>query len=880
MKEIVKNLGLCALSAIMCSMMHSCSPSTETSLAPVENTPVIAVPDGFQLEELYSPSVSHQGSWVSLTEGPNQTMYACDQYGKIYHFPIPAVGEKVDSLTVIPIDLNMGYAQGLLYAFNSLYVVVVKSENKNQPQDPSSGVYRLTDSNNDGELDNIESILKLDGDGEHGPHTLRVSPDGQAIYLIAGNFNHVPAQMKSKLPRTWQEDNLFPPYLDARGHANDLTAPGGWIATADPDGRQWTLVGAGMRNPFSFGFNRYGDLFAYDADMEWDFGMPWYRPTRILHVTSGAEFGWRTGSGKWPAYLPDNLPSVVDMAQGSPTAVIMGKDLKFPTKYRDGLFACDWSFGTVYFVDIKEKGSSYTATKTEFLSGVPLPISNAIAGSDGNLYFTTGGRRLSSHLYRLRYVGNASTERPTDENPTALNLRAVREEIETFHKPAAKAVEVAWPYLSHEDRHIRYAARIAVEHQALITWAEKLWTEKNSMSNIEGIIAYARTGGRWNKRITQKLAQLDVKSMSTSNQIDALRAYELMLIRQGVPGRDDVQAIIKKLSPMFPADDTRVNRLLSQILVYLNAPDAVSRSVAMLQKESKRTPADQTEILNPTTLSRSEQYGPQIADMLANMPPTESIHYATLLSHATEGWTKTLRETYFKWFNEALSRKGGESYKAFIDNIRAQAMNNVPAAEKAYFQDIAGFYSPTQEMANLPQPKGPGKDYTLMDLGSLVMWSDDKFKKYKGDIADGKRAYEAALCSSCHRMKGEGASSGPDLTNIGTRFTKGEIANAIFSPSEEISDQYAFTLFKLKDGTQISGRMLKDDALTYTIYQSPYNPSATTTIDKANVSSSALSGLSPMPAKLLSSLSEEEVVDLFVYLLSGADENHEYYKNR
>ena len=35
--------------------------------------------------------------------------------------------------------------------------------------------------------------------------------------------------------------------------------------------------------------------------MEWDVNTPWYRPTRVMHVTSGSEFGYRNGAGKWPA---------------------------------------------------------------------------------------------------------------------------------------------------------------------------------------------------------------------------------------------------------------------------------------------------------------------------------------------------------------------------------------------------------------------------------------------------------------------------------------------------------------------------------------------------------------------------------------------------
>ncbi|MEI9896786.1 MAG: hypothetical protein WDN28_23745 [Chthoniobacter sp.] len=50
--------------------------------------------------------------------------------------------------------------------------------------------------------------------------------------------------------------------------------------------------------------------------MEWDIGSPWYRPTRICHATSGGDFGWRSGNGKWPVYYPDSVPPVLDIGPG------------------------------------------------------------------------------------------------------------------------------------------------------------------------------------------------------------------------------------------------------------------------------------------------------------------------------------------------------------------------------------------------------------------------------------------------------------------------------------------------------------------------------------------------------------------------------------
>ena len=841
---------------------------------------VFNIPEGFEIEDLFTPSENDLGSWVSITEGHDNRFFTCDQYGDIYTFKMPPIDQKLQVSDIDSIDLNIGYAQGLLWAFNSLYVTVVKAENKEEPEDLSSGVYRLTDEDGDGILDRRVKILTVDGTTEHGPHTMRVGPDGESLYLIAGNFNKVPDHFKSRLPRNWNEDNLFPAFLDAGGHAHELKAPGGWVAKSDPDGKEWELIGAGMRNPFGFGFNDHGELLAYDADMEWDFGMPWYRPTRILHVTSGSEFGWRTGSGKWPVYYPDNLPTVENMAQGSPTAVIMGKDLQFPSKYKNGLFACDWSFGTIYYVDIEENGSSYTGKREEFLSGVPLPVSNAVAGSDGNLYFLTGGRRIESHLFRVRYTGDpAALSGHTPLNNTgAAALRETRKHLERYHgEQNPEAVSTAWPYLNHDDRFIRYAARIAIEHQPLSTWEWRLWNEEDETRILHGALAYARSDGSLDHKIIDKLGSLSWNDLSKENKIALLRSYALLLIRQGDPAVDIVQRINAKLSPFFPSEESEIDRLLSQILLFVDSPDVVTKCMAILEKESLVATASHPEILSTALLDRSEQYGPQIAGMLENMPPTEAIHYATLLSHAKNGWTRELRSDYFEWFYRALSKKGGMSYKPFLDNIRAKALANVPEEDKEFFEKLSGYYSPLRQMANLPQPIGPGKDYNRAKVNRLIL-RGNRIKEYDGKFEAGKRAYEAALCGTCHRMNGEGGNSGPDLSNIHTRFEKRDISSAILNPSEAISDQYAFTLFTLKNDEKIIGRIVGENEDKYTIFQSPFDITQTSEIPKADVLKTEISGISPMPSKLLNRLNEEEVKDLFVYLLSGADEKHEYYE--
>ena len=159
--------------------------------------------------------------------------------------------------------------------------------------------------------------------------------------------------------------------------------------------------------------------------MEWDIGEPWYRPTRVNHVISGAEFGFRNGSGKWPAYSIDSFGAVVDIGPGSPTGITFGYGAKFPKKYQDALFISDWSFGKLRAVHLRPEGASYTAEVEEFLSGQPLPVTDVVINpKDGAMYLAVGGRGAQSALYRVTYIGG---EVDATSQPAPRQARAQRD---------------------------------------------------------------------------------------------------------------------------------------------------------------------------------------------------------------------------------------------------------------------------------------------------------------------------------------------------------------------------------------------------------------------------------------------------------------------
>lgn len=836
-------------------------PST-TLLADIPRD-VFMVQEGFQIELLYMVPKGEHGSWVAITFDNKGRLIASDQGNKgLYRITPAAVGsDEVSKIEKLATPYSS--AQGLLYAFDSLYISINGGV--------GSGLYRAQDTDGDDQFDKFTKLKEFKGGGEHGPHSLRLSPDGKSIYVIAGNHTDPPDSLdSSRVPLNWSEDHLLPRQWDARGHARGKLAPGGWIAKTNPEGDHWEMVSIGYRNPYDFDIAPNGEMFAYDADMEWDMGTPWYRPTRVMHVTSGSEFGWRSGTGKWPSYYEDSLPAAVDIGPGSPVGVVFGTGTKFPTEYQKALYILDWTFGTIYSIHFTPSGSTYTAEKRQFVSRAPLPLTDVAVGPDGHLYFTIGGRGANSALYRVSYQGDKSTAPPKWTGDKFESLRNKRKALEQFHGiQDAKAVAMGVAELGSEDRFIRYAARLALESQPVEQWAPRVLALEEPVAIINGAIGIARQGSdKYQAEVISKLAAIDFEKLSDQGKLALLRAYSLTFVRLGEPAIDIKAKLAASLEEHFPSGDNQLDRELSRVLVYLDSPVVINEALRLMAEESEIGA-----INIPEYLSRNTGYGSTVANMLANSPELQKVHYALVLRNMKFGWTLEQRREYFKWIGEASSKSGGASYTGFLLNIRSEALANASEAERAALD--SNIIAPPPKEEDLPKPEGPGKAWAVEDLLALV---DEGL--VNRNFENGKTMFAAAKCGSCHRFAGNGGATGPDLSNLAGRFGHKELAEAIVVPSKVISDQYRAMQILTTEGKVITGRVTNESGGKITVLTDPVDATKVAELDEGDVDEMTPSKTSLMPDKLLDKLNKNEVLDLLAYLLSrGNSESPMFVQN-
>jgi putative heme-binding domain-containing protein len=870
----------------------------------VDNTPEPATDPseihtlpGFKVELLYTVPKAEQGSWVSMTVDKKGRLICGDQNGTLYRLTPPPIGSGGKSV-VEPLDAEIGGAHGLLYAHDSLYVMV----NENVRPGMAHGLWRLKDRDGDDHFEKPVLLSECKGGGEHGPHSIQLTADGKGVFFNCGNHTQLPENLtlSRAAMKSWDEDHILPRMWDGNGHARGITAPGGAICKTDPEGKKVELFCSGFRNEFDFALDANGEMFTYDADMEWDIGSPWYRPTRINHCVSGGESGWRSGAGKWPAYYEDSLPAVVDIGPGSPTGVTFGTGAKFPANYQRAFFGNDWTYGTLYAIHFTPDGAGFRGVKEEFLSAKPLPLTDVvISQQDGAMYFAIGGRHAQSAVYRVTYAGKEST---APAQPYALTPEMKqRRELEKLHEEGTgpEAIEKAWPFLASKDHYLRFAARIAIERQPVKLWRERALAEKDPQGIIEASIALARMGRTENHnpqefgkpapgtssgavgptnaedaklqtQILAKLDTLDFPKLDLDHQLQLIRAYQLAFARLGKPDAAACAKTAAHLDPLYPSTNPLVNRELSQVLIFTDSKSVVAKTLGLVATARD----DASAIASDELLARNPSYARAVESTHASRPNLQQIALMYSLRNARAGWTPALRKTYFSWFPRAQEWHGGNSFPKFMDHIRTEALANfvTDETERKALDELSKKALPAPP-ANVVMPKGPGKAYTTDDVVALAQGA-----MHARNFAQGRAMFTATLCARCHHFNGEGGNIGPDLTGAGNRYTMHDLAENIIEPSKVISDQYGTDQIETKDGGLVVGRVLVEENGKLFVMTNPFAPDDLTPVSSDSVKSRKPFNISMMPPGLINTLNKDELLDLMAYIVSGGNPGDKAFK--
>lgn len=800
-----------------------------------EKEPKFWLAAGFEVSRVRQAEPD-EGSWIAMAfDSQGRVTISREDNGLVR---MTLADDRRSVTRVEPINVDLPECRGLQFIQGHLYA------NANNAR----SMYRLR-IDEDGLAQDVERLREFPGGLGHGRNDLTLGPDG-LIYSIHGDSVEAPGEPIVDRTSPLRESRRGSPRQEA------------YVVRGDRDGKKWELVCTGLRNPYGIAFNKVGDFFTYDADNEFDMGTPWYRPTRIVQLVSGADYGYRRAQGRWPpefADHPDNALPVIDVGRGSPTAVMFGTHLDFPSPYREAMFALDWAYGRVLAVHLTPRGAGYRASLELFMQGKPLNVTDLSAGPDGALYLITGGRKTRSALYRVAYTANPSPPTAPGRHEVEVaefsaRRRDLRLELEARHVALSDDdIRAGLEHLADKDPLIRHAARIALEQRP----KQELFARYDALPSTD------KKGGEG----LPLRARLELwESISRTREPD--RVARLVDELLALPSADlDLSArfaIVFLYGECISVVPTKVaadgDAIVKQIRAFWPDPAVEGLRVSPF--------GTNLELRRRLALLLSQLGDPTLVDRVARTLFTESAQEDRLmgllaLRSTSLGWTSGTRRDYFAALRDARQFVGGEGLPTFIDRLKSDSLASLGVEERAQVEDLLAANPADDEP--LPPPRRKVATWKLDDLRPLG-------EQQEGPVGNAKRGAEIfreALCSRCHRAGATGPAIGPDLTFVARRFSRADMLEAMIDPSRSVAENYRNLSVATESGQVYVGRIVsagdyRGEKLRLNV--DPLRPGHVVEIDKKEVAEQRLHDSSPMPQGLLDGFTRDEIADLLAYL--------------
>ncbi|MEX0685306.1 MAG: HEAT repeat domain-containing protein [Balneolales bacterium] len=350
-------------------------------------------------------------------------------------------------------------------------------------------LWRITDTNNDGIGDKKESIshgygVQM-GYAGHGMSGLTVGPDGR-IYWSVGDIG---------LNVTTKEgENLAYPRQGA-------------ILRSEPDGSNFEVYAAGLRNTHEFTFDKYGNLITVDNDG--DFAGEF---ERLVYPINGSDSGWRINwqfgkyndpkNNEYKVWMDEEyfkprfdnqsahiLPPIAAYHSG-PAGMAYNPGTALSDRWKDHFFLVSFrgspTNSVIYGFTLKENGASFELDKDQSIVEGIL-ATGLDFGPDGALYFADWIEgwhvKGKGRIWKLDTAENSESSARVETK----NLLA-----EDFSKHSSNAL---LGLLEHEDMRVRLKAQFElVKKDGSEYFLRALDQKDNQLARIHGIWGLAQLG--------------------------------------------------------------------------------------------------------------------------------------------------------------------------------------------------------------------------------------------------------------------------------------------------------------------------------------------------------------------------------------------------
>jgi len=278
-------------------------------------------------------------------------------------------------------------------------------------------------------------------------------------------------------------------------------------------------------------------------------------------------------------------------------------------------------------------------------------------------------------------------------------------------------------------------------------------------------------------------------------------------IKQGTEG-EQILAKLSEVLKIETADPTDL--LVISDFILKQGAQGGALIVADIMEKARSLPKDVLRSLwiqcyTSDQLPRWNDRLKQILDDASRDPVTVGLIVASVASRKDQGKGIDVQHMVERsWQDESIVGK------LLSELQRIDAKPAEPMIRRALLDKRSGIAALGKEiaaawgLADLAQWTGP----KISDVGRDVAFK--QAIELPGDVVRGEQLFGLLGCAKCHDVKPSESLRGPYLPNVAKTYKREQLVEAILSPSKSIAQGFVQNIFRLDDGTIVSGFVTKE----------------------------------------------------------------------